>query len=207
VNRSSSHEPKVQRLRDRLREATAESILAAAEEVFATDGPHGAAMGEIARRAGVAVGTLYNHFADRQALLTALLASRRGELYAELERRSDALPADAPPRVQLLTFLEALFGHFEAHRPFFDMLMQNDGTLGVSKADSMRELYRRVEALIARIEEPAHLLPERRELHAAILLGLLRSACMRGTYTGKRDRLLKPMAEELTDFFLKGARR
>jgi AcrR family transcriptional regulator len=208
VNRSSSHGSKVQRLRDRLREATAESILAAAEEVFASDGPHGAGMSEIARHAGVAVGTLYNHFADREALLTALLHSRRGELYAELERRVDALPAGAAPRSVLTAFLSALFGHFDAHRPFFDMLMQHEGALGDAKADHKRELYRRVEALIARLEEAARIPPERRALHAALLMGLIRGACMRAAYSGeRRGQPLQPLAEEIADFFLKGARR
>jgi AcrR family transcriptional regulator len=61
--RSASHHPPP-RLRERLREEAARAILAAAEEVFATDGLQ-ARMERIAEQAGVAVGTLYNHFEDR----------------------------------------------------------------------------------------------------------------------------------------------
>src|SRR5512138_2747814 len=75
----------VQRLRDRLREEYGRAILAAAEEVFAEDGLHAARMERIASRAGVAVGTLYNHFADKEALLAALARSRREGLFARVD--------------------------------------------------------------------------------------------------------------------------
>ena len=65
-----------QRLRDRLREATLREIMTAAEEVFGESGLDAATMAQIAERAGVAVGTLYNRFADRDALLEALLSER-----------------------------------------------------------------------------------------------------------------------------------
>jgi AcrR family transcriptional regulator len=48
-----------------------EKILAAAREAFA-EGGESTALEEIARRAGVGIGTLYRHFPTRQALLEAL---------------------------------------------------------------------------------------------------------------------------------------
>jgi AcrR family transcriptional regulator len=59
-------------------------ILAAAEDVFDDQGLD-AGMEAIAAQAGVAVGTLYNHFADRRALVEALLDARRTQLLARLE--------------------------------------------------------------------------------------------------------------------------
>src|SRR5512146_1839893 len=94
------------RLRDRLREETARAILSAAEEVFAEEGLHAARMERIAGRAGVAVGTLYNHFADRAALVAALCAAGRGVL---LERIDAAVAAAAAgPRAELRAFVEAV---------------------------------------------------------------------------------------------------
>src|SRR5262245_48599311 len=72
-------------LRARIREATSQAILTAAEEVFADEGFHAARMGEIANKAGVSVGTLYNHFEDREAMLAGLLAARRAELIGKLD--------------------------------------------------------------------------------------------------------------------------
>jgi AcrR family transcriptional regulator len=48
-----------------------EKVLAAAREAFAKGG-ESTALEEIARRAGVGIGTLYRHFPSRQALLEAL---------------------------------------------------------------------------------------------------------------------------------------
>src|SRR5881397_3045913 len=48
-----------------------ERVLAAARDAFA-EGGESMALEEIARRAGVGIGTLYRHFPTRQALLEAL---------------------------------------------------------------------------------------------------------------------------------------
>lgn len=54
--------------------ATAERLLAVAAELFARDGYRGTGLRRVAAAAGVAVGTVYAHFPDKQALLDALLA-------------------------------------------------------------------------------------------------------------------------------------
>src|ERR1700724_2376966 len=58
------------------------SILAAAEAVFTEGGPEGS-VDEIARRAGVGVGTVYRHFPTKEALIEALWADK-GERVAAL---------------------------------------------------------------------------------------------------------------------------
>src|SRR5262245_51755455 len=73
------------RLRDRLKEATAEAILVAAEEVLAEEGVHAASVQAIAARAGVSVGTLYNHFRDRDDIIRALLEARRRAFFQRLD--------------------------------------------------------------------------------------------------------------------------
>src|SRR5215218_11084670 len=71
----SAAEPSTQTLLTRPRRADArrnyEKVLAAAREAFA-EGGESTALEEIARRAGVGIGTLYRHFPNRQALLEAL---------------------------------------------------------------------------------------------------------------------------------------
>jgi AcrR family transcriptional regulator len=52
-----------------------ERLIATAQEVFAEAGPE-ASLNEVARRAGVGPGTLYRHFPNRSALLTAVLRDR-----------------------------------------------------------------------------------------------------------------------------------
>jgi AcrR family transcriptional regulator len=87
MNSNSASRRKPQpRLRERLREATHDAILNAAEGAFATEGVHEVRMETIAQSAGVAVGTLYNHFADRNALLGALLKARANQLILGIDQ-------------------------------------------------------------------------------------------------------------------------
>jgi AcrR family transcriptional regulator len=61
-----------------------ELLIAAAREVFAEQGVE-ASLEEIARRAGLGIGTLYRHFATREALVEAIFERRIGELVAVAE--------------------------------------------------------------------------------------------------------------------------
>src|SRR5690242_20497966 len=90
----STTEPQVQPLRDRLKQATREAILEAAEAVFSERGFGGARVEEIAERAGVSVGTLYNYFDARRAILDAVLEASWRDLGEAL--RGDLLPETAP---------------------------------------------------------------------------------------------------------------
>ncbi|WP_018334329.1 TetR/AcrR family transcriptional regulator [Actinomycetospora chiangmaiensis] len=64
---------------------------------------HGAdaSLRDIARRAGVGLGTLYRHFPTREALLEALLRSSFGDLTA----RAEHLGRSVPPGEALLTWV------------------------------------------------------------------------------------------------------
>jgi len=60
-------------LKEQWRQARAELILDEAEKLLVEKGSHDAAIDEIAARAGVAKGTLYQHFPSKEALILALL--------------------------------------------------------------------------------------------------------------------------------------
>jgi AcrR family transcriptional regulator len=68
-----------------------EKVLAAARDAFA-EGGEATSLEEIARRAGVGIGTLYRHFPNRQALLEAVYV---GEV-EEVCRAASALDTDDP---------------------------------------------------------------------------------------------------------------
>ncbi|TDD83566.1 TetR/AcrR family transcriptional regulator [Actinomadura rubrisoli] len=79
-----------------------ERIIDAALGLFAERGP-GAAMEEIARAAGLGVGTLYRHFPDRRALVEEIAVGALQDLRAEVR----ALEALDVPRGQVLERLVA----------------------------------------------------------------------------------------------------
>jgi AcrR family transcriptional regulator len=71
-----------------------EKVLVAAREAFA-EGGESTALEEIARRAGVGIGTLYRHFPNRQALLEAVYVNEVGEVCRSAEELDGSEPWDA----------------------------------------------------------------------------------------------------------------
>jgi AcrR family transcriptional regulator len=67
-----------------------EQLVVTAREVFAERGVE-ASLEEIARRAGVGIGTLYRHFATRDALVEAVFERRIGD-FASIAERAAAEP-------------------------------------------------------------------------------------------------------------------
>ncbi len=204
MNRRSTAERQPQSLRERFKETTLQAVLSAAEEVFADAGLHAAHMGEIAERAGVAVGTLYNHFADREALLAGLAEARFKEMLAEMD---GALKATAEqrfePRVRALVV--AMLTYYERHWKFMQIFLQGETgryqrtfpSLVEAMRHKMREVRTRVEKLIAQGVREKAIRAEASDLAAFFLIGMLRSLVMRRLYhdpskglVAEADRLL-----------------
>ncbi|GAB2911514.1 TetR/AcrR family transcriptional regulator [Streptomyces mayteni] len=85
-----------------------ERLLAEAEEVFREQGTE-ASLERIARRAGVAIGTLYAHFPNRRALLGALLRDRHEGLFALGDELRTATAV--PPFEALARWMRAVAEH------------------------------------------------------------------------------------------------
>jgi len=68
------------------KEATRQRVIAAARELFDTHGYQGATIRDIARHAGVAVGSVFTTFASKGEILSEVMQSRLDGLYAELDR-------------------------------------------------------------------------------------------------------------------------
>jgi AcrR family transcriptional regulator len=86
-----------------------ERVLAAAREAFAAGG-ESTALEEIARRAGVGIGTVYRHFPNRQALLEALYIN-------EVEEVCSAAQLDAAdPRQAFNDWFQRLIGYLATKR-------------------------------------------------------------------------------------------
>ena len=79
-------------------------LLAAAAGAFAEHGADDVSLEQVAKRAGVGIGTLYRHFPTRQALLEAVY---RDQVEA-LRARADELMQTKPPAEALATWLRDL---------------------------------------------------------------------------------------------------
>ncbi len=131
-----------------------ELLVAAAREVFAERGVE-ASLEEIARRAGLGIGTLYRHFSSREDLVEAIFEGRIGELVA-LGQAAEAEP-DAWLAVVLV--LEGTLELQAGDRVLKDVLMRyppGEGRL----ANAREELRGVFERTLARAQEQGSLRPD-----------------------------------------------
>jgi AcrR family transcriptional regulator len=107
-------------------------VLTAAADAFA-EGGLAVTMDEVARRAGVGVGTVYRRFPDKELLIEALFEQRIDELVALAEAARD----DRDPFAGLVRFFETLLAVQAADRGLKDVVL---GTArGAGRAARARE--------------------------------------------------------------------
>ncbi|MBP2324640.1 AcrR family transcriptional regulator [Kibdelosporangium banguiense] len=92
-------------------------ILAAAEDVFTEHGA-GASTEEVARRAGVAIGTVFRHFPTKNDLLAAMMKDLIAHIVAELE----TLAAQGDSATALFTFFESLVERAAVEKTVVELL-------------------------------------------------------------------------------------
>lgn len=96
-----------------------ESLITAAREAFAENGAS-ASLEEVARRAGVGIGTLYRNFPTRQALFEAVYV----EEVRALSRSATDL-ADLPPWEALVAWLHRFVGYVATKRALAEELLRD----------------------------------------------------------------------------------
>jgi AcrR family transcriptional regulator len=194
------------KLRERIREATTEVVLEAAESVFAEEGLHLAKVETIAALAGVSVGTLYNHFGDRNGLVTALIDARRQQLLALLDACLERTSGQ-PFRAQVRAFVDVLVTHFATHAPFFSILMDAEhgregGGPNVKPRAAMKAIYLRCTTLVSRGLASGEMPALVGDFGPVLLMGTVRAVFVRALLAKKE--LPPDAAAVATGFFLRG---
>jgi AcrR family transcriptional regulator len=139
VASEKSRKPRSDSLRNR------EQLLEAAKAVFNEAGAD-ASLEEIARRAGVGIGTLYRHFATRDALLAAVY--RRG--VEQLSAAADALLAERAPMAALEAWLHLLIDYMGAKRVIGPALQAAAGGEGPAAYAASGPMIREAMSRLAR---------------------------------------------------------
>lgn len=199
------------RLRDDFRSFARAAILSAAEEVFALEGLHAARIEEIARRARVAVGTIYNLVGDRDALLIEIMQLRKSEiirLLASTLKSHKQLAFQA----QLHAFVLALFQYFSEHSRFFQLVMEAQRSPACGKAapvtlvsqETLHDIRKQYRELMQRGLKQAVLRKDDVELYPALLGGMLREVMIYDLESPSRGTPAQ-RAAQVVQFFLQGA--
>jgi AcrR family transcriptional regulator len=121
-----------------------EKLLAAAVELFAERGTEGS-LEEVAKRAGVGIGTLYRHFPTRDALVEA---AYRNEV-AQLRAAADELLAELPPDRALEAWMRRFVEYGTAKRGMRDALHSIAGAGSDLFADTRGHVTEAVAVLLA----------------------------------------------------------
>ena len=170
-------------LRSRFKEAVVREVLDAAEailceqRILATGGK--ASMAEIAARAGVSVGSIYNYFKDKDEVVRTLIATRCDQYVATIEQALTASAAEPFPE-QLAAVVASVLGFYDAHRNFGRFVFESDQP-GGGLASQRTPWIRAVEAIRPLVERGVtggHLSPGNVSLYAPSLVGIMYSVMM-----------------------------
>ncbi len=154
----SSDQPAVSRRRpraDALRNR--ERLLAEADAVFREHGAD-ASLESVARRAGVAIGTLYGHFATRHVLVAVLLRRRHDRLFAW----GEGLHAGPDPGAALDAWVRAVVEHAATYGGLAELLASGAADPGSELHADCARMSRIGEALVAEAKAAGAVRPDLR---------------------------------------------
>ena len=129
-------------------------LLAAAAAVFAERGADDVSLEEIARRAGVGIGTLYRHFPSRQPLLEAVYKDQ----VDGLEVLAGKLLASESPGAALCEWMRAFVAFGRTKRSLSSALVANKDSQLMSECSMI--LRGCTETLLSRAQEAGEARPE-----------------------------------------------
>jgi len=125
---------------------TRDKLLAAARRLFAERGYHATRPQDIAREAGVAIGTFYLYFADKWLIFRAFVEQAHGELRSAVSARAGAVEGLGP---KLEAALDAVLDYGAAHPGVLRAAFTDAGVIG-PEASGEATLADRLAADLAR---------------------------------------------------------
>jgi AcrR family transcriptional regulator len=134
---------KMAKTRQQQKIETREKLIAAGAIVFARRGLEGTRIADIGREAGVAVGTLYTHFRDKEALFEAVMRAGKAMVIAGLELAREAPSREARDHAAMA----GVVAFASAYGALFRLLLSR----GASGDPLQREVVDAITAL--RVEE------------------------------------------------------
>ncbi|MCO6010655.1 TetR/AcrR family transcriptional regulator [Actinoallomurus purpureus] len=162
--------PRADALRNRAR------VLEAAEAVFAEQGTT-ASTEQVARRAGVGVGTVFRHFPTKEVLLEAVFVAQLGRLATE----ADALMSAEDPGAAFFAFFARVVDHAATKNAFAAALAEAGVDVRATTAETGQELRRALGSLLDRAQEAGAV---RRDIGLPEILTLLVGASQAAEHVG-----------------------
>jgi AcrR family transcriptional regulator len=183
-------------------EATVDAILEATARVLCTTGYDRASTNRIALAAGVSIGSLYQYFPSKEALVAAL-AERHMAKMTSLVRAKLAELADAPIAVGVRAMIQAMFDAHAVEPALHKVLIEQVPRIG--RLENLRTVESEVEELVLTLLKTRKSELRRGALETmALLLITVVEAVTHATVLAELDpSRAQAMAEELTDLVLR----
>jgi AcrR family transcriptional regulator len=166
-------------------------ILAAAEEIFATEGVS-VPIDRVAEKAGLGVGTLYRHFPTKETLFEAIVVARLEALLEMVKAEREATDAGEA----LFSFLRAIAAQAAAKRDLFEALGSAGIDIKSQCAEMMDEMKRNVDMLRVRAVDTGAL---RGDVSTDEIFGLVMGACQASEHAGSSESGCQRMVEIVCD--------
>jgi AcrR family transcriptional regulator len=160
-------------LRDRQKQERERRILKAAERLFARKGYAAVPMEDVAARAGLAVGTIYNYFPSKPALLLAIVRRETQSVLARGQKILNDPPDDPLAAVSAFTdiFLDDLTrDDRRLWRELFGAAIADPGTIGRRLFESDTQLVLQLASLLDRYRVEGVIAADTESLDAATVL-------------------------------------
>jgi AcrR family transcriptional regulator len=182
--------------------ATVDAILTATARVLTRDGYDHASTNKVAEEAGVSVGSLYQYFPSKEALVAALIDRHMAHLTGILETNIEALrdaslPAAARTLVKVM--IEAHRYNPKLHRVIAEQVPRV-GRLDRSH-DIEREIAHRIRALLEL--RRSELRPQNLELAVFLIVSVVEGLTHRATIDNPGLFDLEELADEITAIVLR----
>ena len=95
------------------------AVVAAAKEMFLEKGYVAVNTNEIAKQAGVSVGTLYSYFKDKREIFLHIMEDCNADFRAICEKNRTAFDANDDPRITLMHFLDTMMSALSVYGSLF----------------------------------------------------------------------------------------
>lgn len=173
---------------EQLKSRRREEIMGIASKLFADKNYHQVLMDEVALRAGIAKGTLYNYFSNKEDLYISIITDRLKRLLELLQERVDTRQT---PLVNLRRVVVHIYSFMTKYPDFFQIWHRERLNCNRSSHRDIQHLYRRIKDVLERALERGHrdgLLREHRpQFVADIVMGIIDAAVLRSATLTKEE--------------------
>ena len=184
-----------------------QSIQEAVIRLICREGLKSVTMERVAQEVGIAKGTVYLHYRDKQELLDEVTESALAPVTAKID---EILRAGEPPDRKLRAYSQQYLSYFDEHRDLFRILLYEHEVIRVRGSRFQTDRYRHLIQEIARVVREGIRTGAFREVDPHIVAAMF----IESNLAVVNQRLLteKPSAVEhdaalLADVFINGLRR